>query len=113
MSTVKPKPARSTAHDWAHQVVRTADGRLIVRGVDVPASGREWELLLAGKTVAPRRDPAESDPRIGSLTAIVDKRKALAVAKRAGLVQAPKPPAPRGASSQPDRSGSLPWLALY
>ena len=96
MSTVKPKPARSSAHDLVHQVIRTADGRLIVRGVDVPASGREWELLLAGKTVAPRRDLAESDPRVGSLTPIVDKRKALAVAKRAGLVQTPKPAASRG-----------------
>lgn len=91
MATTKPKQPGQHAPTWSNKVVRTSDGRLIVRGVDVPASGAIWERVLAGAPLPPLGRPAAVS---GSyvLDAVTSKSKALATAKRAGLVLVkPKP----------------------
>ena len=85
MAATKSKLASPHVAKWTNQVVRTSDGRLIVRGVDVPASGATWERVYSGKALPPATKSAPaSSGRV--LTAVTSKSKALATAKRAGLV---------------------------
>lgn len=79
MAAIKPKPASVPA--WSSRVVKTSDGRLIVRGVDVPRS--TWERVAAGKVLP----ASKSQPKQGFAVPkpITNKRDALATAKRAGL----------------------------
>ncbi len=73
---------------WANQVFKTADGRLLVRGVDVPASG--WASVTSregGKSVT----TASGRPMSIVPSAINNKREAFATAKRAGLASQVKP----------------------
>jgi len=75
--------------EWVNQVVRTSDGRLVVRGVDVPTTGGAWKRVLEGKPLPPAAAPVASK---GSyvLVPVTNKSKALATAKRAGLVESSK-----------------------
>jgi hypothetical protein len=84
----KPKPKAKTSAPssakWTNQVFRTRDGRLLVRGVDVPA-GAEWDRVVSGKAKAHSvASPASSKGR--ELATVTDKSKALAIARKAGLV---------------------------
>lgn len=82
MAGAKPKPD-GTQLRWANQVIKTADGRLLVRGVDVPASG--WATVASGKT-SKVAGSVLSQRSVSSVpTPITTKREALATAKRAGL----------------------------
>jgi len=82
MTGAKPKPD-STKVRWANQVVKTADGRLLVRGVDVPASG--WATVASGKTSKVAGSVLSQRTTSAVPTPITTKREALATAKRAGL----------------------------
>lgn len=81
MAAAKPKPVSSKVR-WANQVVKTADGRLIVRGVDVPVSG--WKSVTLGKTPSTAKS-VTARALFSVPTPITTKREALATAKRAGL----------------------------
>jgi hypothetical protein len=81
MATEKPKPD-TTKVQWVNQVVKTADGRLIVRGVDVPVSG--WKSVTLGKTPSSARSVV-ARAAFAVPSPITTKREALATAKRAGL----------------------------
>lgn len=81
MAAAKPKPDSSKVR-WANQVVKTADGRLIVRGVDVPVSG--WKSVTSGKTPSTAKS-VSARASFSIPTPITTKREALATAKRAGL----------------------------
>jgi hypothetical protein len=84
----KFKLAPSVSPTWNNQVIRTADGRLLVRGVDVPATGKAWDRLVAGKI--PLNTTLSPEIFNRHLLVVTKKRKALSIAKKAGLVPSVK-----------------------
>jgi hypothetical protein len=87
MPAEKRKPSPTEAK-WTNQVVRTSDGRFVVRGVDVPAKGSTWSKVAAGQLVGQTVVLQHRSAATGQmLTPVTNKAKALATAKRAGLVQ--------------------------
>lgn len=83
MSKLSTTPPR-----WENQVVRTADGRLLVRGVDVPKSGHQWEKLVSGSKLSTAVKPRS---RSGwALAPVTSKSEALEIARKAGLISTSK-----------------------
>ncbi|QHI96681.1 hypothetical protein GT347_00940 [Xylophilus rhododendri] len=80
--TASKHKSKHDGSQWSNQVVRTADGRLLVVGVDLPAND------IAARSL-PRKGIGRSLPG-GLLRQVTSKTQALDIARRAGLTQAPK-----------------------
>ena len=81
MANLKSPPAPSKTR-WTNEVVKTSDGRLLVRGVDIPTKGAKSpspEQRSAPSSFTQRNDGLSLNPNSS-------KRIALATATRAGLV---------------------------
>lgn len=85
-SKSKSKSVKEVGSKWSNQVVRTANGRLLVRGVDVPTSGKAGEWVLKSGSSGQRMQSLAGSV----LTQVTSKSQALATAKRAGMGQSVK-----------------------
>lgn len=81
MVGTKPKSDQITL-SWKNQVIKTADGRLLVRGVDFPASAKATTKTASAIKAASAH--IKSSP--GILQPITNKREAVSIAKKAGLI---------------------------
>lgn len=90
MASEKTKALAHTDARWTNQVVRTSDGRFVVRGVDVPMKGDSWSRVVSGRPLKASADQDRSASTGKVLAPVTSKSKALATAKRAGLVSSSK-----------------------